>query len=295
MFVKVVASCCFLFGMVATAPISAQTASPSPRTGGQKIRVLILTGSSDWSHPWEGTAPFMQGVLNNTGRFDAKLEEEVSGITSATLANYDVLVDYYYGPRWGDETEKAVADFVRSGKGMVAIHGVLYGPFFGQAGGTPTEPRRLEGQPWQDFIDMVGMTWDINNIGHARRHVFTVQWDEHDSPINRDLPPTFVANDELYHKIDLKPNATVLATAYDDPHNPGGTGKMEPVVWTVPFGSGRVMVTVLGHDLLAMSQPGFMDLLARGTEWAATGNVAPGETWMAPTTSLEWPPHQHPH
>jgi len=60
----------------------------------------------------------------------------------------------------------------------------------------------------------------------------------------------------------------------------------EPVVWTVPYGRGRVVMTVLGHDLLAMTQPGFLDVLARGTEWAATGNVTPGEPTMAPSTSL---------
>ena len=47
------------------------------------------------------------------------------------------------------------------------------------------------------------------------------------------------------------------------------------MVWTVPYGQGRVVVTTLGHDLLAMSQPGFIDLLVRGVEWAATGTVKP--------------------
>jgi len=151
---KAVLGCGFCLTVWMSQSIIAQTApTASPTASGHKIRVLILTGSSDWSHPWEGTAPFMQGILMNTGRFDVKLEEEVRGITAETLANYDVLLDYYYGPRWGDTTEKAIADFVRSGKGMVAVHGVLYGPFFGQAGGSPTEPRRLEGPPWQDFID----------------------------------------------------------------------------------------------------------------------------------------------
>ena len=103
------------------------------------------------------------------------------------------------------------------------------------------------------------------------------------------LPPTFVANDELYHKIDLKPNAHVLATAYDDPRIHGGTGKTEPVIWTVPYGQGRVVMMVLGHDLLAMSQPGFMDALIRGTEWSATGNVAPDAKSMAPPTSMPTP------
>jgi type 1 glutamine amidotransferase len=256
------------------------------QTPAHKIRVLVLTGSSDWSHPWQGTAPFLQGVLTNTGRFDVKLEEEVVGITSATLANYDVLVDLYYGPRWGDVTEKAVSDFINSGKGMVGIHGITYGPFFGQAGGSATEPRRLEGDPWAAYADMLGMTWKLDNIGHATRHVFVVQWTDPSSPISRGLPPTFVANDELYHKIDLKPNAHVIATAFDDPNNNGGTGKVEPAIWTVPYGQGRVVMMVLGHDLLAMSQPGFMDAFARSTEWAATGAVAEDAHSMSPATSM---------
>jgi type 1 glutamine amidotransferase len=277
---------CLVFCTLAVRPTLAQAPA-------HKIRVLVLTGSSDWSHPWQGTAPFLQDILTNTGRFDVKLEEEVDGITSATLSHYDVLVDYYYGPRWSAVTEQAVADFVRSGKGMVGIHGVTYGPFFGQAGGSATEPRRLEGEPWNAFIDMLGMTWKLDNIGHATRHVFVVQWTDPTSPISRGLPPTFVANDELYHKIDLKPNAHVIATAYDDPNNKGGTGKVEPVIWTVPYGQGRVVMMVLGHDLLAMSQPGFMDAFARSTEWAATGTVAADVPALSPATSMAPQPPSH--
>jgi uncharacterized protein len=272
---------CLALCAMATRPTSAQAPT-------HKIRVLVLTGNSDWSHPWEGTAPFMQGILTSTGRFDVKLEEEVVGITAATLANYDVLVDYYYGPRWGDVTEHAVEDFIRSGKGMIGIHGVTYGPFFGQAGGSATEPRRLEGEPWGAFEDMLGMTWKIDNIGHATRHIFVVQWVDQNNPISRGLPPTFVANDELYHKIDLKPNAHVLATAYDDPNVKGGTGKVEPVIWTVPYGQGRVVMMVLGHDLLAMSQPGFMDVFARATEWVAAGAAS-----LRPATSMPPPAPSH--
>ena len=289
---KVLIVCCLALFTMATRPSSAQEAASAPPPA-HKIRVLILTGSSDWSHPWQGTAPFMQGILMNTGRFDVKLDEEVTGITAATLANYDVLVDYYYGPRWGDVTEHAVEDFVRSGKGLVGVHGVTYGPFFGQAGGSATEPRRLEGEPWAAFSDMIGMTWKLENIGHAKRHIFVVEWVDRDHPISRGLPPTFVANDELYHLIDLKPNAHVLASAFDDPNNPGGTGKVQPAIWTVPFGQGRVVMIVLGHDLLAMSQPGFMDAFARSVEWAATGSVAPGAKTLSPSTSLVAPAPSH--
>ncbi len=64
---------------------------------------------------------------------------------------------------------------------------------------------------------MMGSTWKLENIGHSLRHVFTVKWTDRDHPISRGLPPVFVANDELYHKLDLKPNVHVLATACNDP------------------------------------------------------------------------------
>jgi hypothetical protein len=50
---------------------------------------------------------------------------------------------------------------------------------------------------------------------------------------------------------------------------------------------------VIGHDLLAMSQPGFMDAFARSAEWAATGDVAPGAPTLSPPTSLPAPADHH--
>src|SRR6266436_1478073 len=177
----------------------AALASVSGALCAEKIRVLIFTGSSDFSHPWEPNVPYMRAALMNTGRFDVRVEEEVRGITSATLANYDLIVQYYYGPRWPAVTERAVEDFVRSGKGMITVHGVTYGPFFGQAGGNPQEPkRRMEGEPWQGYVDMVGMYWKIENIGHARRRQFTVKWTDREHPISKGLAPTFLVDDELY-------------------------------------------------------------------------------------------------
>ena len=238
-----------------------------------KIRVLILSGSSDYAHPWLTTTIYLQQALMDTGRFDVKIEEEVRGITAATLANYDVLLNYYQGPRWGDATEKAVDDFLKSGKGMFAMHAALFGPLSGQAvfqGGF-----RNEGEAWPQYAEMLGEYYPVETHTHARRRVFTVQWVDKDSAISKGLPSTFMADDELYRGIAMKANAHILATAYDDPSFPpgNGTGKMEPMVWTVPYGQGRVVVTTLGHDLLSLSQPGFTDLLVRGVEWAATGKV----------------------
>src|SRR5437867_152411 len=179
----------------------------------------------------------------NSGGLGGGGGEEVRGITAATLASYDLLVQYYYGPRWPEATERAVEEFIRSGKGMIAVHGVTYGPFFGQAGGNPGDPkRRMEGEPWNAYVDMLGMNWKIENIGHARRRTFAVKWVDREHPVSKGMQPAFIADDELYHKIDLKGNVHILATAYDDPiGGSASTSKDEPMIWTVPFGEGRVV------------------------------------------------------
>lgn len=238
------------------------------------VRVLILTGESDLPyHDWRVSTPFLRNVLENTGRFDVKVLEEPRGLTAATLSSYDVLVLNYNGPRWGQAAETAVEDLIRSGKGMIAVHGVSYGAFFGM------ELRNKRwtlpeggGRGWPAYAEMMGATWKPENIGHSARHVFSVRWLDREHPISRGLEPAFQANDELYHKMDLRPNARVLAAAYSDPAM-RGTGKDEPQIWTVAFGKGRVVHMTLGHDLTAMRQPGFLAAFARGTEWAATGAV----------------------
>ena len=269
----IVSSCVALCAM-ASALITAQSPANQASTAVPKIRVLILSGSSDYAHPWLTTTIYLQQALMNTGRFDVKVEEEVRGITAATLANYDVLLNYYQGPRWGDASEHAVEDFLKSGKGMFAMHAALFGPLYGQI----VEPggfRMGGGEPWAEYELMLGENYPVTTHTHARRRVFTVQWVDKDSAIAKGQPAAFLADDELYRGIALKGNAHVIAAAYDDPSFPpgNGTGKMEPMVWTVPYGQGRVVVTTLGHDLLSMSQPGFTDLLVRGVEWAATGKV----------------------
>jgi type 1 glutamine amidotransferase len=247
----------FLAVVLSVASLLAQTAP--------KVKVLILTGVSN--HNWRATTPVLREILERTGRFEVRVNEEERGCGPETFAPYDVLLlnynDYKHtaGPWWDARAREALLDFVRNGKGLVSYH-ASNNAFWG----------------WPEYDRLVGGTWR-DTAGHGPYHAYTVKIVDTASPITKDLPPTFAESDELYHQLSLQPNIHVLATAWDDPKNcskPGegcGTGKDEPLIWTLDYGAGRVFQTALGHDVKAMQSAGFQATLARGTEWAATGKV----------------------
>ena len=267
------------------------------------IRVLILAGQNN--HDWRATTPLLRTLLLNTGRFDVRVNEEPTGMTSATLAPYDVVILNYNGPRLGWAAEKALENFVRSGKGLVGVHGANWA-FSGLVVlADNSRPTDILESPWTEYKQMIGGVWSDKPpaSGHAPRHKFQVKIVDPKDPITAGLGSEFEADDELYHNIHMAPNVHILATAYDDLHNtpehaagkvsdprsqstalspaPGKmphldmnpTGKDEPVLWTVHFGKGRTFYTALGHDAKAMEMPGFATTFVRGVEWAATGAV----------------------
>lgn len=239
------------------------------------LRVLILSGRNN--HDWRVSTPYLAKVLNDTNRFDVRIEEEPNGITPETLSPYDVLVSDYCGPRWPTVTENAVADFVRSGKGLVIVHAASY-PFVGlpvlganQRRTTVIEP------PWEEWKRMVGLYWvdqDGVKTSHGARYTFKLKWKDPEHPILKGLDDYYYATDEFYTKFGQLPDVdiNVIATAHDEPSQ-RGTGKEEPVLITLQYGRGRVFHTILGHDRTALEEPGFAVTFARGAEWAATGQV----------------------
>ena len=111
----VLAACLLLVAETA----SGQSAVPLFKPGA--IRVLIISGRNN--HDWRTTTPFLRDILNRTGRFDVRVNEEPSGMTAQTLAAYDCVVLDYNGPRWGESAEAALQQFVAAGKGLVVKKG----------------------------------------------------------------------------------------------------------------------------------------------------------------------------
>jgi type 1 glutamine amidotransferase len=213
---------------------------------------LILSGQGD--HDWRATTPFLRKMLTDTGRFDVRVCEIPDGVTDRTLAGFDVLVDHSGASALESDTEKVIAGFVESGKGLVITHGAL---------GSSIGVHRPDGDRPESARTVPGY-WPVlpSHASHGLVRFLDVKIDRPEHPIAQGIPTGFRTADASYAGMESQPAAEVIARTLD-----------QPVLLAYGYGKGRVLCSALGHDLAAMQQPEFIATFARGTEWAATGAV----------------------
>lgn len=225
--------------------MAAPAAKPAP------LSVLVLSGQNN--HDWKTTTPALAKMLEQAG-FRVTVTEHPEQLTLAGLRSYRAVLSDYNGKRWGQVAEQALLQYVREGGGFVVIHAA-----------------NNAFADWPEYDRLIGGAWRAG-AGHGERHPYLVRVVNFRHPITRGMPDFLGAEDELYHRMTMQPEAVVLATAYSSKEK-GGTGRDEPMAWVVYYGKGRMFQTDLGHDTTAMSSAGFIALVQRGTEWAATGVV----------------------
>jgi hypothetical protein len=265
----------------------------SPPAPAPPIRVLILDGQNN--HDWRRTTESLRLTLTETNRFALSISTTPEKGAPAQawdawrhdFGAFDVVVSNYNGEAWPPPVQSAFVAFIEGGGGAVMVH-AANNPF----------------PDWPAFNQMIGLGWrkaeygdritvdDASGAlvrtpkgqgpssGHGPSHLFQLKVRRPDHPIMRGLPAVWLhGKDQLSHgQRGPGANMTVLDSAFSALDR-GGTGAHEPMTWIIPYGRGRVVTTLMGHqwrdqaDSDALDCIGFRTVFTRSVEWAATQQV----------------------
>ena len=240
------------------------------------IKTLLITGQNN--HNWQVSHVVLKQILENSGRFDVDFVispeqgKDMSGFV-LDFSPYQLVVLDYNGDSWPEETNRRFLEYVQNGGGVVIYH-AADNAF----------------SKWPEFNRICALGgWEGKLVkdssagpggSHGRQHEYVLNGRDKVHPVVKGLPLKWRhAKDELYDRMRGPGNIRdILYTAYSDKET-NGSGREEPLVFTVDYGNARIFHTMLGHagatteDNIAMQCTGFQVLLLRGAEWAATGKV----------------------
>ena len=251
----------------------------------KKLKALIVDGQNNHG-VWPQTSKMMKKYLEETELFSVAIATTVKVGTDDSFhpefKNFDVVISNYNGAAWPEATQKSFIEYLKEGGGFVVVHAANnsfgnwneYNEAIGLGG---WKGRNEKSGPYVYFDDQGKLVRD-KSVGkgghHGAQHPFLVTTRNSEHPITKGMPGQWLhEKDELYDMLrGPAQNMTVLATAFASKEH-GGTGRHEPMLFTIKYGQGRVFHTPMGHGIYSQQCVGFITTLQRGAEWAASGKV----------------------
>lgn len=244
---------------------------------------LIIDGRHN--HDWQATTAELRKILSGAGfRVHVATAPPSNNELKSfrpNLSGYHVVLpnytDFGNGGVWSNELKSDFESFVSTGGGVLIIHAASSAFPDWRAF---NEITGLGGWGGRDERSGPYLHWGNGNVlrenapakggHHGKQHEFIVVARAPSHPIFSGLPTEWRhAKDELFDTLrGPARNLELLATAWSDPAT-GGSGRHEPVMFTVRFGMGRVFHTTLGHSAEAMRSQRFVDTLQRGARWVS--------------------------
>ncbi len=269
---------CFLF------TVSCHSSSPTP------IKTLIITGQNN--HNWQVSHIAIKQTLESSKIFDVDIavspaQGEDMNTFKIDFSPYQLVVVDYVGEDWPQDTRDGFLKYVKNGGGVVIYHAANnafpdwkeYNEIIALGG---WNDRNEKSGPWVYWKDGGLMKDDSAGIGgsHGKQHEYVLQSRNQQHPITMGLPTEWKHTiDELYDRMRGPGNIKDILYTATSTLDTNGSGREEPLIFTVAYGKGRIFHTMLGHtgesieNNPSMQCAGFQTLLLRGSEWAATGKV----------------------
>lgn len=241
-----------LFACLFSLSILATSCQRRDDSGPRKIEILFLGHNSE-HHNSAAYMPILASALATEG-INFTYASDPSVLNTETLNQYDALMIYANHDSITTSQEKALLDYVSSGKGFLPIHCASF---------------CFQNSP--DYIKLVG--------GQFQKHdtaVFTPEIIQKEHPITQGLS-AFEAWDETYVHHKLSDDRTVLMERVEGDHR-------EPWTWVKQHGAGRVFYTASGHDERVWENAGFQQLVLKGIAWVVSDDVR--KQWEAYKTEM---------
>ncbi len=252
---------------------------------------VIITGQNN--HNWPVSSEAIKLMLENSGLFSMDVAispsagEDMSSF-SVDFSKYKFVVLDYNGDRWPETMDEAFLEYVRGGGGVIIYHAAdnafpeweEYNKIIALGG---WGDRNEDSGPYVYWKDggLVKDTTPGPGGSHGARHEYVMNRRDRVHPIIKGLPERWKhAEDELYDRMRGPGNIKDLLYTAWAPAEKGGSGREEPLVFTVGYRKGRIIHIMLGHagdsleDNPAMQCAGFQVLMLRSAEWCATGKVS---------------------
>ncbi len=254
------------------------------------IKALIVSGQNN--HNWKVSHIAIKEILDNSKMFttDVALTPTAGGDMksfSPQFDKYDVVLLDYNGDSWNEKTDSAFLEYVQKGGGVIIYHAAdnafakweEYNKIIALGG---WEGRNEKSGPYYYIEDGKPILDNSPGPGgsHGQQREYPMHCQNNRHPITKNLPDNWMhAQDEMYDRMRGPANIKELLYSGKADKNTGGSGREEPLVFTVDYGKARIFHIMLGHcgptldNNPAMQCAGFQTLLLRGAEWAATGKV----------------------
>lgn len=205
----------------------------------QPLKLLVFVGTEGIYHDHVGQGRFVADAVSKAGDIEADFSRDYKILANGLDAYHSVLFYTDVG-ELTDAQENGLLTFIKRGGGFFGLHTAA-----------------------ASFHDAKGYHEMLNSflLGHSKYMDFTVNIIDVDHEITRGLSD-FVVTDELYYVKHNPSRSHNLMQAYDPTCD-----ETHVMAFHHTYVDGRVFYFALGHDMAALENPNFQEVIRRGVLW----------------------------
>jgi putative heme-binding domain-containing protein len=208
------------------------------------LRVVLCDGPKDhgpdehdyplWSERWRKLLSCVEGL---------EVETASEWPSEEQLSNANLIVFYSANPKWNESRGAELDRYLQRGGGLVFMHFAVNGQAAPEA-----------------LATRIGLACDTSKLKFRHGELKLKLSQSH--PLCFGLPDMDLVDESYWQMIGDTAQIDVVAAGEEE-------GALQPLIWTVERGKGRVFASIMGHYSWTLDDPVYRILLLRGMMWSA--------------------------